>query len=220
MIGNIKNICYFSHTQTLSDIYTEPSTKGDSTRTQKTRSITFRLDSSVIDEMQREADQKETSLNVLVNQVLKRYTEWDRYESKIGMMPVPKVMLSSLIDKSIAIARDNIGIKDIEPYRAEILRSAAQIAFNIMKDSVLFMKKQYNLWVVLSVLQEYMKVSGINSDHRIEGGRKHVFVIQHELGENWSLFTKELLTIIFENLANVKVEVSVTPNTTVAEVML
>jgi hypothetical protein len=43
----------------------------------------------VIDEMQREADQKETSLNVLVNQVLKRYTEWDRYETKIGMMPVP-----------------------------------------------------------------------------------------------------------------------------------
>ncbi len=206
----------------MSDIYTEPSsTKDDSSaRTQRTRSITFRLDSYVIDEMQREADQKETSLNVLVNQVLKRYTEWDRYESKIDMMPVPKAMLSSLIDKSIAIAKENIGIKDIEPYRDEMLKSAAQIAFSLMKDSVLFMKKQYNLWVVLSVLQEYMKVSGINSDHRIEGGRKHVFVIQYELGENWSLFTKELLKTIFENLANVKVEVSVTPNTTVAEVML
>ena len=77
-IGNIKKHMYFSYMQTLSDIYTESSTKGDSARTQKTRSITFRLDSSVIDEMQREADQKETSLNVLVNQVLKRYTEWDR----------------------------------------------------------------------------------------------------------------------------------------------
>ncbi len=170
--------------------------------------------------MQREADQKETSLNVLVNQVLKRYTEWDSYESKIGMMPVPKVMLSSLIDKSIAIARDKIGVKDLSPYRDEIIKSAAQIAFSIMKDSVLFMKKQYNLWTTLAVLQEYMKVSGINSDHRVEGGRKHVFVIQHELGENWSLFTKELLKLIFENLANVKVNVDVTPHTTVAEVML
>jgi len=206
--------------QTLGDVYTEPFTKDDSTRTNKSRSITFRLDSSVLDEMQREADQKEISLNVLVNQLLKRYTDWDRYESKIGMIPVPKVMLSSLIDESIAIAKNSIGIKDIEPYRSQILKSAAQIAFNIMKDSVLFMKKQYNLWVVLSVLQEYMKVSGINSDHRIESSRKHVFVIQHELGENWSLFTKELLTIIFENLANAKIEISVTPNTTVAEVML
>ncbi|HET7389502.1 MAG TPA: hypothetical protein VFJ51_01670 [Nitrososphaeraceae archaeon] len=210
----------------MSDIYyTEPSpssTKKDnnSSTISKTRSITFRLDSSVLDEMQREADQKETSLNVLVNQVLKRYTEWDRYESKIGMMPVPKVMLSSLIDKSIAIAKDNIGVKDIQPYRDVILKSAAQIAFSVMKDSVLFMKKQYNLWTTLAVLQEYMKVSGINSDHRIEGGRKHIFVIQHELGENWSLFTKELLKLIFENLANVKVKVDVTPNTIVAEVNL
>jgi hypothetical protein len=56
------------------------------------------------------------------------------------MMPVPKVMLSSLIDKSIAIAKENIGIIDIEPYRTEILRSAAQIAFSIMKDSIIYEK--------------------------------------------------------------------------------
>ncbi len=89
-----------------------------------------------------------------------------------------------------------------------------------MKDAVLFMKKQYNIWTVLSVLQEYMKVSGINSDHRIEIGRKHVFVIQHDLGESWSIFTKELLKLIFENLAKVKAEVNVTPNMTIAEVIL
>jgi hypothetical protein len=201
--------------QFINDVMMEEHSK----RPRKTRSVTFRLDSTVIDELQHEADQKEVSLNVLVNQALKRYTEWDRYESKIGMMPVPKVMLSSLIDKSISIAKKS-GIKDIEPYRIEIVKQAAEIAFGIMKDSILFMKKQYNLWVVLSVLQEYMKVSGINSDHRIESHRKHIFVIQHELGENWSLFTKELLTIIFENLANVKVQTSITPHTTIAEVIL
>ena len=123
--------------------------KENSASPRKTRSITFRLDSSVIDELQREADQKEISLNVLVNQALKRYEEWDRYESRIGMMPVPKVMLSSLIDKSVKIAKD-IEIKDIETYRDEIIKSAAEIAFSIMKDSVLFMRKQYNLWAVLS----------------------------------------------------------------------
>jgi hypothetical protein len=137
------------------------------------------------------------------------------------MMPVPKAMLTSLIDNTMDMARMN-GIKeeDITLLRDQIIKQAAQIAFNIMKDAVLFMKKQYNLWVVLAVLQEYMKVSGINSDHRIEGGRKHVFVIQHELGENWSLFTKELLKLIFENLAKVTAEVNITANMTVAEVIL
>lgn len=188
-------------------------------QSRKTRSVTFRIDSAVIDELQAESDNREVSLNVLVNQVLKRYAEWDRYENKIGMMPVPKVMLSTLIDRAIGVAK-NSGIKDVDRYRDDIVREAAQIAFSLIKDSVLFMKKQYNLWVVLSVLEEYMKVSGINADHRIEGSRKHVFVIQHELGENWSLFTKDLLHLIFEKLANVKAEISTTPNTTIAEVVL
>jgi hypothetical protein len=190
-----------------------------SSQSRKSRSVTFRLDSKVIDDLQTEADNREISLNVLVNQVLKRYAEWDRYENKIGMMPVPRMILSNLIDKSISIAKSS-GIKDVDRYRDEIIKEAAELAFTLMKDSVLFMKKQYNLWVVLSVLEEYMKVSGIKSDHKLEGSRKHVFIIQHELGENWSLFTKDLLALIFEKLANVKAEISVTPNTTIAEVTL
>ncbi|MEM2759613.1 MAG: hypothetical protein QXU32_06810 [Nitrososphaerales archaeon] len=190
----------------------------DNQQPKKTRSVTFRIDSSIVDELQREADAKEVSLNVLVNQILKRYADWDKYENKLKIMPVPKSILSSLMDRAVSIAKDN-GIKDIEPYRTAIVKQAAEIAFDIMKDSVLFMKKSYNLWTVLAVLQDYMKVSGISADHMIRGN-KHVFVIQHELGENWSLFTKELLEIIFERLAKVKIETSVTPNTTSAEVTL
>ena len=193
---------------------------GSSTpQTHKTRSITFRLDSEAVDRLQNEADNREITLNVLVNQVLKRYNEWDAMEIKLGMMPVPKLLLTTIIDKSISIARE-AGIEDVERYRDEIIKEAAKIAFDLMKDSVLFMKNKYNLWVVLAVLQEYMKVSGIKSDHRMEGSGKHIFVIQHELGENWSLFTKELLSMIFENLANVAAEISVTRNTTIASVIL
>jgi hypothetical protein len=42
---------------------------------------------------------------------------------------------------------------------------AAEIAFNIINDAVLVMKKQYNVWVILTVSQDYIKVSGINADH-------------------------------------------------------
>ncbi len=188
-----------------------------SDKTKKSQSISFRLDSNTIDELQREADQNQISLNVLVNQALKRYSDWYRYENRIGMMPVPKAMLT-LIDKAVDMAKKD-GIKDevIGHWKEQLIKQAAEVAFNIMKDAVWFMKKQYNLWAVLTVLQDYMKVSGINADHRIEGGRKHVIVIKHELGENWSLFTKELLKLIFENLAKVRAEVNITPNTTIAE---
>ena len=207
----------------MSDIFDTSSINMNSDQSKKsTRSVSFRLDSKIIDEMQREANQNEISLNVLVNKTLKKYTEWGRYENKIGMMPVPKLMLSSLIDRAIEIATKNGLLTDttLDSYRDQIITEAATTAYSLMKDAVLFMRKDYNLWTVLSVLQEYMKVSGINSDHQIESGRKHVFVIKHELGENWSLFTKELLTQIFESLAQIRAEFRTTPNTTTAEVIL
>lgn len=185
----------------------------------KTKSITFRLDTMVIEELQREANQGEISLNVLVNQVLRRFVEWDRYENKLGMIPIPKSMLSTLIDETIQLAKD-AKIEDLESYRTKIVYNAAETALNVMRDSVLFMRKDYSFWTVLDVLREYMKVAGIMSDHRIEAGRKHVFIIQHELGENWSLFAKELLSKIFLELAKVKADISTTPKTVKAEVNL
>ena len=187
----------------------------------RTRSITFRLDPNTVDNLQREADQKEISLNVLVNQVLRRYVKWDTFEPKIGMMPVPKIILSTCFNKAILAANESgMNRDEIESHRDEMIKSAAEISFSLIKDSALLMKRTYNLWTVLEILQEYMKVSDMKSDHRIEAGNNHVFIIQHELGENWSLFTKVLLNLIFENLASVTPEVNTTPNTIIAKVTL
>ena len=187
----------------------------------RTRSITFRLDPNTVDNLQREADQKEISLNVLVNQVLRRYVKWDAFEPKIGMMPVPKIILSTCFNKAILAANEaGMNQDEIESHRDEMIKSAAEISFRLIKDSALLMKRTYNLWTVLEILQEYMKVSDMKSDHRIEAGNNHVFMIQHELGENWSLFTKVLLNLIFENLASVRPDVNTTPNTIIAKVTL
>lgn len=188
-------------------------------KTGKTRSITFRLESSIIEELQTEAEYRETSLNVLINQILRRYSNWERYENKLGMIPIPKVMLSGIMDEVMKIGKDS-GIEDVMNFRNKLIKELSQTAFAFLKDSVLLIKKNYNLLVVLEVLEQYMKVVGINSDHRIEDDGKHVYVIQHRLGENWSLFIKELLILIFENLGKVKVDISSTENTTVAKVFI
>ncbi|MGA8843588.1 MAG: hypothetical protein WB511_08370 [Nitrososphaeraceae archaeon] len=196
----------------------EPTKSQIGTIPKRSRSITFRLDAEVIEELQREADLKEVSLNVLVNQILRRYAKWDRFENSLGMMPVPKIILTKLANKTMKLAAD-AKILNMDSYRDEIVRDCAENAFSLIKDSVLMMKKKYNLWTVLSVLQEYMKISGITSDHIEEGG-KHVFIIQHELGEIWSLFAKELLSLIFTKLAEIRADISTTPNLVKAEVIL
>jgi hypothetical protein len=53
------------------------------------------------------------------------------------MMPVPKMILSALIDKPLSIAESS-GVRDMKHYRQEIIRHAAELAFTLMKDSVYF----------------------------------------------------------------------------------
>ncbi len=185
----------------------------------KTRSTTFRLDTNIVSELQRDADQGEISLNVLVNQILRRYIEWDRYENKLNLLPIPKLMLTRLIEETLEVAKD-AKVKDLEACRNKIAKNAAEVALNIIKDSVIFMKKEYDLWTVLDVLRNYMKVAGITSDHTLKADRKHVFIIQHDLGPNWSLFAKELLSLIFAELSQVSADISMTSKTVKAEIKL
>lgn len=147
-----------------------------------TRSITYRLPEKLINELETEAAQKNTSQNVLVKQILERYVAWDRFSTKIGMIPVPKSILKSL--------GDELDGQDID----EIIN----LIFPMIKDTVLFIKGGYDLRRCIETLEDYMKASGMNSDHRVEGN-VHSFIIQHDLGIKWSVFTEQLLSQVFRS---------------------
>jgi len=112
-----------------------------------TRSITYRLPEKLINELETEASQKNTSQNVLVKQILERYVEWDRFSSKIGMIPVPKSILKSL--------GDELDGQDID----EIIT----LIFPMIKDTVLFIKGGYDLKRCVETLDNY---SDISNDQR------------------------------------------------------
>lgn len=171
----------------------------------KTRSITFRFPTRLVTNLESEAEQKNISLNVLVKQILERYIEWDRFSYKIGMIPVPKEILKSL-DGMINSKDINNMIDKIHP--------------NI-QDIVMFMKGDYDLIKCIQTLEEYMKASGIKSDHRVTEGGIHHFIIQHELGINWSIFTEQLLKEIFGKFMPEKsINCKITESTVVATVEL
>jgi hypothetical protein len=149
-----------------------------------TRSITYRLPETLINELDGEARQKKISQNVLVRQILEKYTQWDRYSSKLGMIPVPKEILQTL--------GDSLDGQDID----EIIN----VLFPVIKNTVMFIKGGFDLERCIETLEEYMRTSGMNSDHRVDGNL-HSFIIQHDLGIKWSVFTEQLLTQIFRNFA-------------------
>jgi len=164
-----------------------------------TRSITYRLPEKLINELETEAAQKSISQNVLVKQILEKYVEWDRFSDKIGMIPVPKGILQSL--------GDELDGKDID----EIIN----LIFPMIKDTVMFIKGGYDIKRCIETLEDYMRASGMISDHRIEGD-VHTFLIQHDLGMKWSVFTEQLLTQVFRNfLPDMELKFQTTDNTVI-----
>ncbi|HSB83908.1 MAG TPA: hypothetical protein VLD64_05420 [Nitrosarchaeum sp.] len=171
---------------------------------EKTRTVTFRFPEKIIQEIETEAMQRGISQNVLVRQILEKFVQWDRFGDKIGMIPVPKGIL-----KSLGVNLEGADINMI----VEILKP-------VIKDNVLFMKGKYDLKRCIETLEDYMRASGMKSDHRIEGSLHH-FIVQHELGMTWSLFTEQLLKEIFhEFLPEKNVKTQTTESTVIVTIGL
>jgi hypothetical protein len=66
--------------------------------------MTFRVYETSIRKLREEAENREISLNTLVNQIFKRYAEWGSYEPKVGMIPIAKPVLIQLFEN---ISEDN-----------------------------------------------------------------------------------------------------------------
>lgn len=147
----------------------------------KTRTVSYRVDSKVLDEVIREANMRDTSPNLLVNQILRRFIEFDRYQHRLGTIPFPKEMLIEII---------NTGDD-------KYLQALASRAFKFLLEAVILTQQNQDLGSTLALLKEYVKVGGIACDHLKKGG-KDIIVVQHDMGPRTSVFVKELLSAVFE----------------------
>ena len=171
---------------------------------EKTRSITYRLPEDLVEELETESMEKNISHNVLVKQILEKYIQWNRYADKIGMIPVPKNII------------DELG----KEMSGEDIDGIIKVMLPMIKESVLFMKGKYDLKRCIETLEDYMKASGMKSDHRIEGELHH-FIVQHELGVKWSLLTERLFKEIFhEFLPDLNLKCQTTEKTVIATIAL
>lgn len=164
----------------------------------KTITMTFRIDEEVLSKLRSESERKEISLNTCVNQVLRRFVEWDMYESKVGMIPIAKPIVQALFEN---MSED------------EIAEMAKKVGKNAVHDIAFFMKSKMDLESFLSWLETRMKnSSSVEFSHSLKDDR-HVYVIKHDLGRNWSLYHKLMLELIFSEALQRRVNVVITDTT-------
>ena len=176
-----------------------PNTRADvSGEKHGTVTMTFRIDEGVMDVLRSESEKREISLNTMLNQILKRYTEWDMYEPKVGMIPIARPLVAALFERM-----DEKEIVDI----------ARKVGKNAVHDIALFMKSSMDLQSFLSWFEMRIKTSSIEFSHsRLANGR-HTYVIKHDLGYNWSLYHKNILELIFNEMLQKRIDVAMSPTT-------
>lgn len=164
---------------------------------------TFRLENELLDGLKEEAAQKRTSLNTLVAQVLRSHAEYHTFASKGGMISMPKTLLVRLMDK-------------LDEH--EVIALSEYIAKNELKDTILMMKSKYDAESVMDFIESWSRAGGYPFRHHVEDGnngiskKKHSFVMQHDMGERWSLYFVELFRFAFEQ-TGIRIDFQHTNNT-------
>lgn len=160
--------------------------------------MTFRIDDNVLKILRNESERQQVTLNNFINQLLKHFVEWDMYEPKVGMIPIAKPIVIELFDKMS---------------KKEISDMAFRIGKNVVHDIALFMKNRMDLDSFLSWFETRMNSSLTEINHSVENGF-HVYILKHELGENWSLYHKIVLELMFNEVFEKPVDIDIT-NTTI-----
>ena len=156
------------------------------TKSNTTSSVTFRVNRNTKEALQDEANYTGITLNTLANLILTNYVKWDKFESKAGMIPVAKRVVSEAFT---------------ELNEDQIVELATSVGKDSLNDIILFMKGNIDLTSVFSWLELWLKKnSTAGFSYRVENGGFHTCIMKHDLGWKWSLYHKKVLELILNEI--------------------
>lgn len=149
-------------------------------------SITLRFRSEILDKLRHEAKQRRINVNTLSSQVLADHVEYGSYAATSGMVSFPKSLLVRMMDRLT---------------ESEVDKLSEHIAKNEFKDLTLLLKGEYDLHSFLKIIESWLRISNFQYSYHIShDGHDHRLVIQHDMGERWSIYFEKLFTNVFNSL--------------------
>ncbi len=157
----------------------------------RTKPLTFRIETKVLEKIREEGGNNQISVSNFINKILKRYIEWDSFEPKVGMIPIPKLLVEKLFEKRS---------------KQEIIDLAINVGKNELEDILLFMNKKMDWILFLNWFEMRLQDSSIEIVHTIKEN-KHTFIMKHGMGYNWSLYHKTIFELISKENSKNPIEI-------------
>jgi hypothetical protein len=160
-----------------------PKLSSNSFSTTSTRSFRFDVEySKILDE---EAERMGISVNALVGIILRGYTDFTRYLSKIDMIVLNREFLTSLLESSNEESLYNLGMK---------------LGERVPIDTIMFWKKDLTEKSVLEYIEKIIcRYGHLGTYDEISQSGSRIIVIRHRLGRKGSKFFEGYLRSTLKN---------------------
>jgi len=171
-------------------------THDDDLKKPKTETITFRLSNTLIDELRKEAEQERMSLNAFVSKIFLNHVQWERYERKVGLLPMTKPFLKEVINQ----------LTD-----EKITNLAQKIERENFKNILILMRQRHNAQDFVEVLRTWLTVSWMQL-YLVDRNHSYLLNIQHDMGRKWSLYVKTLVAELAQDILGKQIEIKISDN--------
>jgi hypothetical protein len=128
--------------------------------------------------LQKDAEDKRTSVNALINSIFTKYVEWDRYAERFGYISIGKQLLESIL-----LATDE----------GKLAKIGDELGGQLTRQFIMFWFKRVNLDTFLAYVSMVCRYGGIAKYEMEMEGREYTITTIHELGLPWSHFLKHFI---------------------------
>ena len=163
----------------------------------RTGTITFRLPSPLIDELRMDAELEGISLNNYVAKIFSNHIQWERYERKVGLLPMTEAFLREVLSQ----------LTD-----EQVVNLAQRLEKGKFTNILAFMKNSHDVEDFVDVMRAWLTVSWMQQSIEVRDG-KYYFKIQHSLGAKWSLYVKTLISELSYDVLGKKADISIVGDT-------
>jgi hypothetical protein len=168
-------------------------------RKSATEGITFRLPADNLEQLNKEAETRQISVNTLVNQIINEHLDWHLYAAQAKLYYVPKPFISRVLERFT------------EQQLVDLAEASANKDF---VDIGLLLRGEFTISSFLSILENWSRISDI--PYRTEENEAtQKIIIEHNMGPKYSYLFKEIYRRLLENAFETKTQFDITDNTIV-----
>ena len=149
-----------------------------------TKTISVRVSAEIANSLDDESGSSGISVNTLITQVLKKHTQWGRFERELDILHITKQSAKKLFS---SLSED------------EVKTLAGHSCKTMLMDMVLFIKGQLSKENLLEVISILLAANNTSFRH-IKTPTTEKFIIKHQLGKNYSIYLSTTISLLFSEI--------------------